>query len=124
MVKRGESGDLGGVWLKSHRLLRCSEVLSISSRVWRVALCLQMRSPRATDGPLWGHQGLTLTMLTRPSSSSGERGEVSGAIRTLATRWKALQSAGCDCDATQMRTGTREVSADWSVKGERVCLAE
>ena len=81
------NGDLGGVWLKSHRFLRCSEVLSISSWLHRAASSLQAAS-RASGGQLWRHQDATLTML--PCEYSGS---------TLLTEPDMKSSVGRACCA-------------------------
>ena len=44
MVKRGENGTLGGLWLEGHGLSEGSEVLGRSSRVLKAAPSLQTQS--------------------------------------------------------------------------------
>ena len=63
MVRRSETGNLGGLWLKGHGLSGGSEVIGRSPRVRRAAPSLQMQS----DEPALSSYGLaktaTLTVL-------------------------------------------------------------
>ena len=59
VVKRSENGDLGGVWLKNHGLSVGTEVMRLSSRVWRAAPSLLMQ----TDEPVEASYGLAKTAI-------------------------------------------------------------
>ena len=61
-VKRGEIVNLGGLWLKSHRFSRWSEVPGPSSRVRRAASSLRRQSEVPVVASYGATKTITLTM--------------------------------------------------------------
>jgi len=65
VAKRGESGDLGGLWLKESGLAVGSEVLHRFSRVRRAAPSLQIKAAEPVVASYGLTKTATLTMLVR-----------------------------------------------------------
>ena len=68
MVKRSENGVLDAAWLQGHGLPVGPEVMGRSSRVRRVAPCLQMQPDEPVEASYGLAKTATLTILRRPRS--------------------------------------------------------
>jgi len=62
MVKRSDNVSLGGLWLKSHRFLRWSELPGPSTRVRRAASSLRRQSEETAVARYALAKTATLTM--------------------------------------------------------------
>ena len=86
MVKRSESGDLGGLWLEGHGRPEGSETLGASSRVRRAAPSLQIQSDEPVVASYGAPKTATLTVLVARAAAGAVARAAHGVERDRAAR--------------------------------------